>query len=89
MLQERIPIYKVARNPVCKGDILRVKYFFSKDAGSEIRDLTLDNLRAAFPDNHVFDDAVDTQFRTDSELYAYHNFHKCYKLNRIYNSINN
>lgn len=85
---ERILLYKVTRNPVCKGDIFRIKYFFSKDAGSDIEELTRDNLKAAFPDNHAFDDAVDNQFRADDELYAYDNFHKCYKLNRVY-SVNN
>jgi hypothetical protein len=83
---ESIPLYKVVQNASFKGDIARTRYYFSKDAGSEIRSLTADNLKAAFADNHSFVDAIDVQFRTDEELFAYDGLHKCYKLNRVYNS---
>ena len=58
-------------------------YFFSVDAASEPQPLTKSNVKAAFPDNHKFHDALDTQFKEDMELYAYDSFHKIYKLNRI------
>jgi len=63
-------------------------YFFSTDVASAPQSLTKANLKAAFPNNHKFHDALDEQFKRDDELPAYDSFHKMYKLNRIYeNSI--
>ena len=59
------------------------EYFFSKDANSPVRDLTLANVKAAFPENHRLHGALDAQFKSDKELYAYDKFHKTYKLNWI------
>lgn len=59
-------------------------YYFSTDASAAPQALTKANLKAAFPDNHKFHDALDAQFKTDDELYAYDSFHKMYKVNRIY-----
>ena len=58
-------------------------YFFSKDAKSVFQELTKANLKAAFPGNHKFHDALDVNFREDKEIYAYDGFHKMYKLNWI------
>ncbi len=58
-------------------------YYFSTDASSAPMSLTKANLKAAFPDNHKFHDALDAQFRSDKELYTYDQFHKMYKLNWI------
>jgi hypothetical protein len=81
---EYILLYKVVLNPVCKGNVSRTKYYFSKSAGGDVEELTEANLKAAFPDNDKFTDALDTGFRGDADLCAYDNVHKCYKLNRIY-----
>ena len=63
-------------------------YFFSTDAIAAPQALTKAKLKAAFPDNHKFHDALDAQYKDDDELYTYDNFHKMYKLNRVYeNSI--
>lgn len=59
-------------------------YYFSTDAASAPQALTKASLKAAFPNNHAFHDALDAQFKEDDELYAYDSFHKMYKLNRIY-----
>ena len=59
-------------------------YYFSTDASAVPQALTKANLKAAFPDNHKFHDALDAQFKSDAELYAYDSFHKEYKLNRAY-----
>ncbi len=59
-------------------------YFFSTDAASAPQPLTKANLKAAFPNNHKFHDALDAQFREDDELNAYDSFHKMYKLNRVW-----
>ena len=60
------------------------EYYFSKDAVSPPQSLTLANVKAIFPENHQFHDALDAQFKSDKELYAYDRFHKMYKLNWIY-----
>lgn len=60
-----------------------IHYFFSKSAASEVLDLTLTNLKKAFPDNHTFHDRLDTEFGS-TPLNAYDSYHKMYKVNRIY-----
>jgi hypothetical protein len=59
------------------------EYYFSKDVASPPQSLTLTNVKATFPENHKFHDALDAQFKSDKELYAYDSFHKMYKLNWI------
>ena len=81
---EKILLYVVLCNPVSKGDVMIRKYFFSKDAGSEIMILTLDNLKAAFSDNHSFLNVINVRFSSDSDLYAYDDFNKCYKVNTVF-----
>ncbi|PAW95142.1 hypothetical protein CKK33_17210 [Mucilaginibacter sp. MD40] len=61
-------------------------YFFSTDASSIPQALTKEKLKAAFPNNHKFHDALDENFKSDGELAAYDSFHKVYKLNRIFNN---
>ncbi len=46
-------------------------YYFSSSASSEVKELTLTNLKKAFPDNHKFHDALDAEFKSDSELALY------------------
>lgn len=87
---EPLIIY-VYQNPVhsTKGEQKYVPvYFFSTDAASPPQPLTKANLKAAFPDNHTFHDKLDEQFKADNELYAYDNFHKIYKLNRLLQNSN-
>ena len=67
---------------VSKG-MYQPQYFFSKDAASPLQDLTKANLKAAFPGNHKFHDAVDAQIAEDKDLYEYDSFHKMYKVNWI------
>ena len=59
-------------------------YFFSTDAASAPQPLTKANLKAAFPNHHKFHDALDENFKKDEELIDYDDFHKSYKLNRVY-----
>jgi hypothetical protein len=59
------------------------EYYFSKDIGSQPQALTKDNLKAAYPDNHKFHDALDANFKEDKELAEYDSFHKMYKVNHI------
>jgi hypothetical protein len=82
---EGISIYKEVLNPVNKGNVIRLRYYFSIDSVSEIQDLTIDNLKAAFPENREFENVLNTNFKDDSDLYAYNKASKCFELNRFYN----
>jgi hypothetical protein len=70
-------------SPSKGGHINVTEYYFSKDAGSMPVALTKENLKAAFPDNHKFHDALDAAFKDDQELDAYDSFHKMYKVNHV------
>jgi hypothetical protein len=61
------------------------EYFFSKDGGSDILLLTIENLKKAYPDNHAFHYALDAHFRNDQELITYDTYGKCYKIKYLYN----
>lgn len=79
---EKIMIYKMVSGPSGKGQSAKTVYYFSKDANSKILELTLNNIKAAFPDNHKFHDLVDMEFHSNDELTSYDNFHKIMKINR-------
>ncbi|QJB37245.1 hypothetical protein HF324_05010 [Chitinophaga oryzae] len=84
--EESILIYEfkhLAHSPK-DAQTYQPEYFFSKDAVAELQPLTKANLKAAFPDNHKFHDALELQFRRNEELIEYDSHHKVYKLNRIY-----
>jgi len=80
---EQIIIYKYVETKAGKGNIKIDNYFFSTEALSAPQSLTIANIKAAFPENHKFHDALDAQFKTDNDLKAYDSFHKMYKLNHI------
>ena len=81
---EKIIIYKVVSGPTGgKGSPSVTTYYFSTDAGSKIEELTIYNIKMAFPDNHKFHDLIDMEFHSDEELIAYDNFHKVMKINRV------
>lgn len=73
-------VEKVKGKELVKTD----EYYFSKDAGSQIQLLTVDNLKKAFPNNLSFHYSIDALFRTDQELIAYDTYCKCYKLKYIF-----
>jgi hypothetical protein len=80
---EKIMIYKVVSGTGGKSSPIITRYYFSKDAKSKIQELTIYNIKAAFPDNHKFHDLVDMEFHSNDELTAYDNFHKIMKINRV------
>jgi len=85
---EKILLY-VIEFPGSKGQPKKDYYYFSASASGDIQELTLDNLKKAFPDNHKFHDALDAEFAAGSDLVLYDSFHKMYKVNRLYsNSLN-
>ena len=76
-------VYKHPAHSPKEAEKYSPMYFFSTNASSAPQSLTKANLKAAFLNNHKFHDALDTQFKSDRELYAYDKFHKMYKLNWI------
>lgn len=80
---EKIMIYKIISGPATKGSPSITRYYFSKDAMGKIQELTIYNIKAAFPDNHKFHDLIDMEFHSNDELTAYDDFHKTMKINRV------
>ena len=68
------------------GTKIITTYYFSPSGGDGILELTLLNLKAAFPENHKLHDAIDNQFKTDGSLGEYDKFHKHYKINHFLES---
>ncbi len=83
---EAIMIYKMISGSAGKGGSSTTNYYFSKDANSKLSDLTILNIKKAFPDNHKFHDALDAEFKSNDELAQYDSFHKVYKINRLYSN---
>lgn len=73
-------------SPKTGGSKTITTYYFSKDGISGIKELTLLNIKAAFPDNHMLHDAIDGQFKSDTSLNEYDEFHKNYKINHFLES---
>jgi hypothetical protein len=67
-----------------KAHTKKTNYYFSKKADGNIMDLTLENLKEAFPNNHKFQDLLDAYFRYDDDLKWYDSFNKMYKVEHIF-----
>lgn len=83
--KEKIILYRI-EIPGSKNQSAVISYYFSSSALTEIQDLTLANLKRAFPDNHKFHDALDSEFGSNGNLASYDSFHKIYKINRLYSN---
>lgn len=66
-----------------KGIRKERKYFYSTSGSGEIIPLTVNNLKKSFPDNHLFHDFLDAQFRRDAELSQYDSYDKKFKVNHL------
>ena len=75
----RTPAQEAAKGPVKYTMV----YYFTKDITSPPQLLAKENLKAAYPDNHKFHDALDATFKDDKDLSEYDSFHKMYKVNHI------
>lgn len=62
----------------------KTNYYFSKLPDGNIMDLTLFNLKRAYPENHKFQDLLDVYFRCDNDLNWYDSFNKMYKVEHIF-----
>lgn len=58
-------------------------YYFSKGANEEIKELSIANLKVAFPNNHAFHNMLDTQLSSDTAVYSYDIAHKMFKVNYL------
>jgi len=61
-------------------------FYFSQSGNAEIKELTLTNLKTLFRDNHLLNDAIDTQFKSDASLAEYDQINKYYKINHFLES---
>jgi len=57
---------------------------FSKGADGPMLDLTIENVKNIYPDNHLFHDEIENIFRSNSSLLSYDRYHKQYKLVRLF-----
>jgi hypothetical protein len=80
-------LYAKSALPKEKGSIVKTQYFFSKSGSDSILPLTIENLKAAFPDKTAFRYALDAQFGHDSRLLEYDNELKTYKLKQLYQGL--
>jgi hypothetical protein len=57
---------------------------FSNGADDPMLDLTIENVKNIYPDNHLFHDEIENIFRSNSSLLSYDRYHKQYKLVRLF-----
>ena len=81
---EKILIYKQTYGLGIKNSPIVTKYFFSKEAGTEILPLTLKNLERVYSADTLFDGFLEIHVKNDNELAEYDYIHKMYKLNRLF-----
>ncbi len=58
-------------------------YYFSYHGDGNIEELTLKNVKEAFPENHKLHDVIDAQFENEASLSEFDTYHKMFKINRI------
>ena len=66
-----------------KGSHTDREYYFSAGPDDQVRALTLEDLKSAFPDNRRFHDNLDATFGKRNKLSEYDKFHKMFKVNRL------
>lgn len=87
---EPIVIYKYyhAGHSAKEADKYAPTYFFTSPTSDTLKSLTKSNLKKTYPANHKFHDALDENFKEDNELINYDDFHKMYKVNRVFQASN-
>lgn len=81
---EPIMLYGLAAPVRGKEQPSAVTYYFSVGSASDIRPLTILNLKYAYPDSPVFHELIDIYFHHEEELITYDAFYKTFKINRVY-----
>ncbi len=72
-----------AGNPKNAASKYITSYYFSKDGDGKILELTPNNVKAAFPDNHKLHDAIEMQFPTSASITEFDEYHKKFKINHF------
>src|SRR2546426_511043 len=83
-IREAGPLYIYRTERLVRKGATEPAYYFSVGAAGEVLPLTMLNLKKGFPENHRFHDALDETFRSDSDLIWFDDFHKMYKVNRVF-----
>lgn len=74
--------YKEMSVPQSKGSKLEKLYYFSTTGDGKIIELSLENIKEAFPENHKLHDMIDAQFQI-IDISEYDFFHKMFKINHL------
>jgi hypothetical protein len=72
-----------AGNPKNTSSRYITSYFFSKDGDGKILELTPNNVKEAFPDNHNLHDAIEMQFPASASITEFDDYHKKFKINHF------
>lgn len=77
-------IEKSSTSPKSNQSVSKTSYFFSEDANSPLKELTLRNVETSFISNKKFHDLIDLHFKSDADLLIYDDYYKTLRLNYIY-----
>ena len=66
-----------------KSPYIQKKYYFSINGDGRLIELSKENLKSAFPDNHKFHDMLDAQINSNVNIAEYDSFHKMHKVNHL------
>lgn len=72
-----------AGNPKNTASKYITSFYFSKDGDGKILELTPNNVKAAFPDDHKLHDAIEMQFTTPASISEFDDYHKKFKINHF------
>ncbi len=64
-----------------KGSKMERRYYFSKKGDGKLMELTAENLKAAFPENHKLHDMIDAN--SANNINQYDTFHKMFRVNHF------
>jgi hypothetical protein len=85
MESKSIYVYSM-RKVAMDGGVIEKKsvYYFSSSASGDIKELTIDNLKLTYPNNHVFNNMLDEEFVEDKPVHSYDFVHEMYKVNYLF-----
>lgn len=75
--------YKMENKASRKTFFTEKKYYFSAKGDGKLIELSKENLRNAFPENHKFHDMLDAQINSNVNIAEYDSFHKMFKVNHL------
>lgn len=75
--------YKMDTKSSNKSFITERKYYFSVKGDEKMIELSKENLKNAFPENHKFHDMLDSQINSNVNIAEFDSFHKMFKVNHI------